>query len=160
MLNDVHTGARRPLSVCPVDPVMASRGPSRVIGTATYRVPAATAEVELRAMLLCLLRTNHVRVRATRRVEHRPGPFPAHAGLGMHQPHESAGGMHDPTAGFLFEPFVHIHAVLVEAHRLRDPVVGANDRGVPSTVTGADVVRFNHSNVGDPMAGCQVVRRR
>ena len=55
---------------------------------------------------------------------------------------------------------VHLERVLVEADRLGDAVVGADDRRVPAGVARRDVVGLEDGDVRDPVAGREVVRGR
>src|SRR4029078_2004422 len=66
----------------------------------------------------------------------------------------------DRRAHLVLEVAIHLERVLVEADRLRQAVVGADDRGVPTGVARGDVIRLEDSHVRDAVACREVVRGR
>ena len=99
-------------------------------------------------------------LRADRRVHRGARALGAHRHLGVGQPDDALGLVEDRGAGLLLERLVHLEGVLVEADRLGDAVVGADDRRVAAGVAGRDVVGLEDGDVRDPVAGREVVGGR
>ncbi len=158
VLQHVHASLHRALGIGPHHPVVAGRRCGDVVARTEHRVATAAGEVELRTQLLDLGGCDEHRLGTACSVEHRPRPFVAHRRLGVRQPEQALGGVHDPAACLVLELGVQIEAVLVEPDRLGDAVVGADDRGVATRVARSDVVGLEHGNVGDAVPGGQVVR--
>ncbi len=75
----------------------------------------------------------------------------------MGKPDKALRAVHDPAAELVLEGSVEIETVLVEAHRFRNPIVGADDGGVASRVARADISAFHHRHVGDAVTGGQII---
>ena len=147
------------LRVGPDHAVVAGCGRTHVIRSTKHGIATVASEVYLRTDLLDLLWAHHMGLGAARRVDHRSCSLGAHAGLGVRNPQQALGGVHDPTAGFVFEARIQLEAVLVEPHRFGDAVVGPDDGGVAARVARPDVVGLDDRHVGDAVLGGEVIGR-
>ena len=124
-----------------------------------HRVAPAAREVDLRAQPLDLHRVDQDGLDTAGIVQLHARAFGAHPCLRVRHPDQTLGGVHDPAAGLVLEVPIELHAVVVEADRFRDAVVGADDGGVAPGVPGPDVVGLDDGHVGDAVPRRQVVRR-
>ena len=160
VLEDVDAALGSARGIGPRDPVVSGGGAFDVVGATQDRVAAAAGQVQLGDQLLELGRGAHERLRAVRRVHEAARALGAHRHLGMGEPDDALGLVEDRGAGLLLERLVHLEGVLVEADRLGDAVVGADDRRVAAGVAGRDVVGLEDGDVRDAVAGGEVVGRR
>ena len=160
VLEDVDAALRRTRGECPGDTVVPRGRSLDVVRGAEDRVAAAAGQVDLRDELLELGRGDHEGLGATGGVHQGAGALGAHRHLGVGDPEDALGLVEDLGAGLVLERLVHLERVLVEADRLGDAVVGADDRGVAAGVARGDVVGLEDRHVRDAVAGREVVGGR
>ncbi len=161
VLEDVDAALRRARGECPGDAVVPGGRSLDVVRGAEDRVATAAGQVDLRDELLELGRGDHERSWRRQAVFiRRAGALGAHRHLGVGDPEDALGLVEDLGAGLVLERLVHLERVLVEADRLGDAVVGADDRRVAAGVARGDVVGLEDRDVGDAVAGREVVGGR
>ena len=90
-----------------------------VVRGAEHRIPAAAGQVELRDQLLDLAGLT-ITVSAPQACVHqRARALGAHRHLGVRQPEQALGRMHDRGAGLVLQALVQLEAALVERGPLR-----------------------------------------
>ena len=130
-----------------------------MIRAAPNRESAGTAQVNLGADLSNLLGRDHDRFGTHGRIHERARAFLTHAGFGVRHPQQTSVGVHDPASGVVFQRLIEIDRMLVEPDGFGDAIVRADDGGVATRVSRANVVCLQHRNVSDAVLRGQVVGR-